>query len=65
MATALSAGVAALIVAAFGPAGWLLVLALAVGAALTLRFVADRQAERAGLANEDLLDTWRAGPPAA
>lgn len=64
-ATALSAGLAALIVATLGAAGWLVVLALAVCAALALRLVADRLAAHAGLANKDLLDTWRAGPPPA
>jgi uncharacterized membrane protein YgaE (UPF0421/DUF939 family) len=59
-ATAVAAGVGALILAAFGPSGWFVILALAVTAALAARLAAAHLASRARWSNEDLRDDWRA-----
>ncbi len=56
-ALVLAAGVGALILAAFGPAGWFVVLALLVAAALVWRFAA----APADWPGEDLHDDRRAG----
>lgn len=55
-ATAIAAGVGALVLAAFGPTGWLVVLAAVVTAALALRFAA----APADWTGEDARDDWRA-----
>lgn len=49
-------GLVALILSAFGPAGWLLVVALVVAGVLAWCFVAARVTW-----SEDLQDDWRAG----
>ncbi len=59
-ATALSAGLGALILAAFGQTGWFVIVALAVTAALVWRVTATRLAATSGWSNEDLRDDWRA-----
>lgn len=59
-ATALSAGIGALILAAFGPGGWLVILALGLAAILAFRLAAWRLAAHAAWAKDDLLDDWRA-----
>lgn len=56
-ATLLAAGLAAVILAALGPAGWIVVLALIVTGALVWRIVVGR----ATWSGEDLQDDWRAG----
>ena len=56
-ATLVAAGLAALILAAFGPTGWFVVLALAVTGALAWRFAA----APADWPTDDLRDDWRAG----
>lgn len=57
VATLAAAGLAALILAAFGPTGWFVVLALAVTGALALRFAT----AAADWPAEDIGDDWRAG----
>ncbi len=57
VATVVAAGAAALILAAFGPTGWFVVLALAVTGALAVRFAA----APAEWPPEDLRDDRRAG----
>lgn len=56
-ATGVVAGVAALILAALGPAGWLVIVALAAVCAIVIRF-AMRRNEWSG---DDLRDEWRPG----
>ena len=56
-ATALAAGVGALILSAFGSVGWLFVFALIVTAAMVWRLAAAPADWNA----EDLQDDWRAG----
>lgn len=53
---AVVAGLGALLLAAFGPAGWIVVLALFAAAALVWRFAA----APADWQGEDLRDDWRA-----
>jgi hypothetical protein len=60
-ATVFAAGVAALILAAFGGTGWFVILAFAVAAALAWRLAAAHLEAKAGWAREDLRDDWRAG----
>ncbi|MBP7242671.1 hypothetical protein [Amaricoccus sp.] len=59
--TALSAGIGALILAALGPGGWLVIVALGLAAALVVRLAARRLAAHATWARDDLRDEWRAG----
>ena len=57
LAGALAAtGLVALILSAFGPAGWLVVIALAVAGVLAWRFIAARVTW-----SDELQDDWRAG----
>jgi membrane protein implicated in regulation of membrane protease activity len=58
-ATAVAAGVAALLLAAFGQAGWFLILALVVAAGLAWR-IAEAHT-RAARGDENLRDEWRRG----
>jgi len=60
-ATLFAAGIGALILSAFGSAGWFVILALAVTALLALRLLALHLAARASWLGEDLSDDWRAG----
>jgi len=56
-AAVVAAGLGALIVTAFGPTGWFVILALVVTGVLAIRFAA----ARADWPPEDLRDDWRAG----
>jgi hypothetical protein len=64
-ATALAAGLGAIILAAFGQTGWFVILALVVTGLLAWRLAAAHLAARSEWLNEDLRDDWRAGRPPA
>jgi hypothetical protein len=61
VATALAAALGALILAAFGQAGWFVILALVVTAGLAWRLAAAHLGARLSWPAEDLRDDWRAG----
>jgi len=56
-ALVLAAGLAALMLAAFGPGAWVAILGMALAAAVALRFAAARPRRAPG----DFRDDWRAG----
>jgi mannitol-specific phosphotransferase system IIBC component len=61
-AAALTAAGSALILAAFGPTGWFVILALGISAALVWRLAAAQLAARArSWTRDDLADDWRPG----
>ena len=57
----LATGLGFAILSAFGKAGWFVILALLVAAALALRFFWARLSLRLDRFGEDLRDEWRAG----
>lgn len=57
---ALAAGISVLILTAFGPAGWLVIAALAITGALVWRLASARLAASQSWLRDDLRDDWRA-----
>ncbi len=60
-ASAAAAVLGALILAAFGKTGWLVIAGLAISAMVVLRLARARLAARTAWLTEDLRDHWRAG----
>lgn len=60
-AAVLAAGLSAVVLTAFGPAGWLVIAALALAFALAGRLLFARLGATASWLREDLRDDWRAG----
>lgn len=57
----IAAGLSVLILTAFGPAGWLIIAALAVTGVLVCRFASARLAASQSWLRDDLRDDWKAG----
>ena len=60
-AAVVAAGLSALILTAFGAAGWLVIAAFAIVAAVALRLASARLAATASWLRDDLRDDWKAG----
>lgn len=58
-AAAIAAGISALILAAFGLAGWVVIAALALVGALAWRLASARLAASANWLRDDLRDEWK------